>query len=85
MLHGSRGRGHAGPGFNVDLAVILRADLSPTERWRKRLRLLELATSALGTDAVDLLILEDRERHAAMNTIGIMGGFIGPNVMGLVP
>ncbi|HET8698344.1 MAG TPA: nucleotidyltransferase domain-containing protein [Gammaproteobacteria bacterium] len=58
-LHGSRGRGNARPGSDVDLAVILAARVPPAERWNKRLVLLDQAATALRSDAVDLLILED--------------------------
>ncbi|MCP5339493.1 MAG: nucleotidyltransferase domain-containing protein [Steroidobacteraceae bacterium] len=58
-LFGSRARGDARPGSDVDLAVILDKGLSARERWRKRLELIGASTSELCTDAVDLLILED--------------------------
>lgn len=58
-LHGSRARGNARPQSDVDLAVVLRRDLTAAERWRKRLALLEAAASAFATDAVDLLVLEE--------------------------
>ncbi|HEU4619223.1 MAG TPA: nucleotidyltransferase domain-containing protein [Gammaproteobacteria bacterium] len=59
FLHGSRARGTARPDSDVDLAAILRSGLTASERWRKRLVLLESAAAALGTDAVDLVILEE--------------------------
>jgi predicted nucleotidyltransferase len=69
FLHGSRARGNARPDSDVDLAVILREGLTPRERWRKRLRLLESAASALGTDAVDLVILEEAPSAVAHRAI----------------
>jgi len=59
FLYGSRARGRARAGSDVDLAVILRACLSPAARWRKRLALIDSAGSALGTDAIDLVVLEE--------------------------
>lgn len=59
FLHGSRGRRDARPWSDADFAVILRSGLSPSERWRKRLTLLDSAASELATDAVDLIVLED--------------------------
>lgn len=58
-LYGSRARGDARPGSDVDLAVILGSKLSPAERWRRRLALLEAAAGELGSDAVDLVVLEE--------------------------
>lgn len=58
-LHGSRARGDARASSDVDFAVILRANLSPSDRWRKRLELLDSAASALGTDAVDLVLIDE--------------------------
>lgn len=58
-LFGSRARGHGGPLSDVDLAVVLGAELDADARWRKRLALLTDAGQRLGTDAVDLVVLED--------------------------
>lgn len=58
-LFGSRARGDARPRSDVDLAVILHPGLSPAQRWRKRLGLLDEAASQLASDAVDLLVLEE--------------------------
>jgi predicted nucleotidyltransferase len=69
FLHGSRGRGAARAQSDVDLAVVLRKELSASERWRKRLGLLEAATSQLGTDAVDLVILEEAPAALAHRAI----------------
>src|SRR5690606_41413066 len=44
---------------DADFAVILRTGLTSSERWRKRLELLDSAASGLGTDAVDLVVLEE--------------------------
>jgi uncharacterized protein len=69
FLYGSRGRGDERPGSDVDLAVVLRGDLSGRERWRKRLDLLEQASARLGTDSVDLLILEEAPAPVAHRVI----------------
>src|ERR1700675_4953646 len=58
-LFGSRASGRRGPRSDVDLAVVLREDLDADARWRKHLALLGDACQRLGTDAVDLVVLED--------------------------
>jgi predicted nucleotidyltransferase len=58
-LFGSRAAGAAGPRSDVDLAVVLRGDLDASARWRKRLDLIGDACARLGTDAVDVVVLED--------------------------
>jgi len=68
-LYGSRARGDARPGSDVDLAVILDAKRSPAERWRRRLALLEAAAAELGSDAIDLVILEEAPAPLAHRVI----------------
>ncbi len=58
-LFGSRAEGRGGPRSDVDLAVVLGEGLDADARWHKRLALLTDACQRLGTDAVDLVILED--------------------------
>jgi predicted nucleotidyltransferase len=58
-LFGSRAGGRGGPWSDVDLAVVLREELDAAARWQKRLALLGDACQRLGTDAVDLVVLED--------------------------
>jgi len=58
-LFGSRARGSAGSRSDVDLAVALRAGMTPDERWRARLELTGDASRRLGTDAVDVIVMED--------------------------
>ena len=58
-LFGSRAGRHPGPCSDVDLAVVLREDLDGNARWRKLLDLSGDACRRLGTDAVDVVVLED--------------------------
>jgi predicted nucleotidyltransferase len=58
-LFGSRAGPHPGPRSDVDLAVVLRDGLDGAARWAKRLDLIADACRRLGTDAVDLIVLED--------------------------
>ena len=58
-LFGSRAGAQARPRSDVDLAVVLREELGADARWRKRLALLTDACRHLGTEAVDLVVLED--------------------------
>ena len=58
-LFGSRAGRQAGPRSDVDLAVVLSEELDADARWRKRLALLSDAYQRLGTEAVDLVVLED--------------------------
>jgi predicted nucleotidyltransferase len=58
-LFGSRARRGGGPRSDVDLAVVLGEELDGDARWRKRLALLTDAGRRLGTDAVDVVVLED--------------------------
>lgn len=69
FLHGSRARENARPESDVDLAMILRRGLTASERWRKRLGLLDAAASILGTDAVDLVIVEEAPAPVAHRAI----------------
>ena len=58
-LYGSRARGDARRGSDVDVAVILRAGVPATHRWRKRLEYADALACALGTDDVDVVLLEE--------------------------
>jgi predicted nucleotidyltransferase len=58
-LFGSRARGSASARSDIDLAVILDGGLDADQRWSKRLDLLSRGTEILGTDALDLVVLED--------------------------
>jgi predicted nucleotidyltransferase len=68
-LYGSRARGTARPNSDVDLAVILASALSAQERWQRRLALLESASAELGSDAIDLTVLEDAPAPVAHRAI----------------
>ncbi len=68
-LIGSQASGGAGQLSDVDLAVWLAPDLDPPERHEHRLELIRAASEALGTDEVDLVVLNDASplmRHRAM-------------------
>jgi predicted nucleotidyltransferase len=58
-LFGSRASGRPRPWSDVDLAVALAAGLDPKRRSQKHVELLADACARLGTDAVDLVVLED--------------------------
>jgi len=58
VLYGSRARGDAGPGSDVDLAVAFPDSLSSVERTRARLSLIERLGVTLGTDDVDVIPLD---------------------------
>jgi predicted nucleotidyltransferase len=68
-LIGSQATGRAGPLSDVDVAVWLDAGLDPYARYELRLGLLDAACVALGTDELDLIVLNDASplmRHRAM-------------------
>lgn len=58
-LYGSRARGGAHRRSDVDVAVILRAGVPAAQRWRKRLEHADAVARALGTDDVDVVLLEE--------------------------
>lgn len=58
-LFGSRASGRPRPWSDVDLAVALVGELDPKRRSQKHIELLADACARLGTDAVDLVVLED--------------------------
>lgn len=57
MLIGSQARGEAGPLSDVDIAVWHGPGLDAAQRSRLRLDLIAAAEAALGTDEVDLVML----------------------------
>ena len=59
LLFGSQATGKAGPLSDVDIAVWLDPGLSDSDRFRLRLELTGRATSALRTNEVDLVVLND--------------------------
>jgi uncharacterized protein len=70
-LFGSQAAGKAGPLSDVDLAVWLDPGLSDAERFRLRLELIGHAASALGTNEVDLVVLNDAPpllKHRALRS-----------------
>lgn len=58
-LFGSQATGRAGPLSDVDIAIWVDPAVGDVERYRLRLELISAAASALGTDEVDLVILND--------------------------
>lgn len=58
-LYGSRARGGARRGSDVDVALVLRAGVSAAHCWRKRLEHADALARALGTDDVDVLLLDE--------------------------
>lgn len=69
MLFGSQASGQAGPLSDVDLAVWLDPDLSREQRSALRTELSLAAVEALGTDEVDVVVLNQAPpllRHRAM-------------------
>ncbi len=69
MLIGSQARGEAGPLSDVDVGVWHRPGLDPQARLQLRLRLADVAARALGTDEVDIAMLNDATplmRHRAI-------------------
>ena len=69
-LFGSRAAGSPSSRSDVDLAVVLRGGLDPDARWRKRLDLLADASHRLGTEAVDVVVLEDAPSVLGHRVIG---------------
>jgi predicted nucleotidyltransferase len=57
MLIGSQARGEAGPLSDVDVAVWHEPGLNPSLRLRLQLGLIEAAEGALGTDEIDVVML----------------------------
>jgi predicted nucleotidyltransferase len=68
-LFGSRARGTAQGRSDVDLAVVLAAGQGAQDRFRARLMLEQEAVRRLGTDAVDVLVLEDAPAVVAQRAL----------------
>jgi predicted nucleotidyltransferase len=58
-LFGSQGTGHTHTESDVDVAVLLEESLTNDERYAERLTLIGALEYLLGTDTVDLVILND--------------------------
>jgi len=68
-LIGSQATGRAGPLSDVDVAVWLAPELDLHQRHERQLELIGAASRALGTDEVDIVVLNDATplmRHRAM-------------------
>jgi uncharacterized protein len=59
MLIGSQARGEAGPLSDVDIAVWHEPDLDRGQRWNLQMSLMGAAQDALGTNEVDLVLLNN--------------------------
>ncbi len=59
LLFGSQAIGNAGPLSDVDLAVWLDPASEPAERDRWQLELMSAAAGAVGTDEVQVVVLND--------------------------
>jgi predicted nucleotidyltransferase len=57
MLIGSQARGNPGPLSDVDIAIWHDPDLDPAGRLRLQLELAQAASEALGTDEIDIVML----------------------------
>jgi hypothetical protein len=57
MLFGSQARGEPHPLSDIDIAVWHEPDLDPSRRFRLQLDLIAAAEAALGTDEIDLIML----------------------------
>lgn len=69
MLIGSQARASAGPLSDVDIGVWHERDLDPAARLDLRLELAAAAVEALGTEEVDLVLLNEASplmRHRAV-------------------
>lgn len=69
LLYGSQATGTAGPLSDVDVAVWLDPALDGGARWRLMLELTQAACEALGTDEVQVVVLNDAPpllRHRAI-------------------
>ena len=65
-LFGSYGQGNPGPLSDVDLAIFIQGDRDPFE---KRLDLVGYAMESLGTDEVDLVILNEAPLSLAFHVL----------------
>ena len=58
VLYGSHARGEADDSSDIDLAIGFAEQLDSTEQTRVQLRLIERLSTELGTDAVDVVPLD---------------------------
>lgn len=67
VLYGSHARGEHTEHSDIDLAIVYDDSLSSVEKTRVRLSLIEQLSSALGTDAVDVVPLADAPHSLRRN------------------
>lgn len=58
-LFGSAARGEAGPLSDVDVGLFLDPGLDDDERFDRRLQLVGVVSEAVGSDDVDVVVLQD--------------------------
>jgi predicted nucleotidyltransferase len=74
-LFGSQAMGKAGALSDVDIAVWLDPDLTESQQFRLRLELIGRAASALGTNEVDLVVLNNAPpllKHRALRSRALL-------------
>ncbi|MCK5233987.1 MAG: nucleotidyltransferase domain-containing protein [Candidatus Aenigmarchaeota archaeon] len=68
-LFGSHARGDTGPLSDIDVAILLDKRLSGKERFRIQLKIISDVTEILGTDKVDVVVLNDASLLLKHNAI----------------
>lgn len=68
-LFGSHARGEAGPRSDIDVAVLFGRRFSGKEMFRMQLELISEISGALGTDKVDVVVLNDAPLLLKYNVI----------------
>src|SRR6266850_506691 len=70
-LFGSHADDRAHRESDIDVGVLLRRELHPTarERFEARLHLISLLATELGTDRVDVVVLNDAPPHLARRIV----------------
>lgn len=77
ILFGSHARGTAHPGSDVDLGVVFAEDVPTDRRQALYLDLHSTAAAALGTDAVDVTLLDDVPPSVGRQALGAYEVLLG--------